>query len=272
MSNEVIFDARGLTRVYGHGPRAVRALDGVDLRVSRGDRLGIVGESGSGKSTLVRLLAALDTPTAGTVTFEGRPVTGRPERELGFLRRRVQVVFQDPRSSLNPRMTVRRIIAEPLRSPLIRRELGDVDAAARVAELMESVGLDPADAGRYPHEFSGGQRQRVALARALAPKPHVLIADEAVSALDVSVRAQVLNLIADLVDRYGLTLLFVSHDLRVVRHACSTALVLRGGRVVEAGPTARVFADPQQDYTRRLLAAVPAFRDSGPPGTPPPSA
>ncbi len=263
MSSGPIFDVRGLSRVYGRGERRFTALDGVDLRVDRGDRLGIVGESGSGKSTLVRLMAALDAATAGSVTFEGQQVTGRPERELGFLRRRVQFVFQDPRSSLDPRMRVRRIITEPLRSPLIRRELAGIDPDTRVRNLMEDVGLDYADADRYPHEFSGGQRQRIAIARALAPKPHVLIADEAVSALDVSVRAQVLNLITGLVDRLGLTLVFVSHDLRLVRHVCSTAIVMQGGRIVEAGPTASLFEDPKQDYTRSLLAAVPTFRTSG---------
>jgi len=269
VTTRLIFEARGLTRVYGRGVRRVVALDGVDLTVGRGDRLGVVGESGSGKSTLIRLLAALDAPTAGSVTFEGRPVTGRPERELGFLRRRVQLVFQDPRGSLDPRMKVRRIITEPLRSPLISRELSALDPDERVRELMEAVGLDYAAADRYPHEFSGGQRQRIAIARALAPKPHVLIADEPVSALDVSVRAQVLNLLSELVDRYGLTMIFVSHDLRVVRHICSTALVLQHGRVVEAGPAASVFEDPQQGYTRELLASVPTFRARPPGGTPP---
>ncbi len=260
MSNEIIFDARSLTRTNGTGARAVRALEAVDLTVRRGERLGVVGESGSGKSTLIRLLAALDTPTAGSVTFEGRPVTGLAERDLGFLRRRVQIVFQDPRASLDPRMKVRRIITEPLRSPLIRAELAQLDPDARVKEMMEAVGLDYADADRYPHEFSGGQRQRIAIARALAPKPHVLIADEPVSALDVSVRAQVLNLLNDLVDAFGLTMIFVSHDLRVVRHVCSTAIVMQRGRVVEAGPTASLFSNPTQEYTRQLLAAVPSFR------------
>lgn len=260
MSAVPTYEVTGLTRVFGRGDRRVVALEGVDLVVNRGDRLGIVGESGSGKSTLVRLMAALDTPTAGRVTFEGREITGRRERDLGFLRRRVQFVFQDPRSSLDPRMSVRRIITEPLRSPLIRKELGGVDPDARVRELMEAVGLDYADANRFPHEFSGGQRQRIAIARALAPKPHVLIADEAVSALDVSVRAQVLNLLVDLVDRFGLTLVFVSHDLRVVRHMCSTAVVMQRGRIVEAGPTASLFSEPRQEYTRSLLAAIPTFR------------
>lgn len=163
MSNERIFAVEGLSRTYGSGRHAVPALTDVNLVVRRGERLGVVGESGSGKSTLVRLLAALDTPTAGTVTFEGQRVTGRPERELGFLRRRVQMVFQDPRGSLDPRMKARRIITESLRSPLLRSELAGLDPTARARELMEAVGLDPADADRYPHEFSGGQRQRIAI-------------------------------------------------------------------------------------------------------------
>ncbi|MDN5571313.1 MAG: ATP-binding cassette domain-containing protein [Propionibacteriaceae bacterium] len=258
-----LYEAAGLTRSYGRGSRRVVALAGVDLRVERGQRLGIVGESGSGKSTLVRLLAALDTPTAGTVAFDGRIISGLPERELGFLRSRVQLVFQDPRASLNPRMNVFDIITEPLRAPAVRRELSTVKPRARVAELLDAVGL-PADSGRrYPHEFSGGQRQRIAIARALAPSPDVLIADEAVSALDVSVRAQVLNLIMDLVQSLDLTLLFVSHDLSVVRHVCSDAVVLQAGRIVEAGPAASVFAHPAHAYTQRLVASIPRFPTPG---------
>lgn len=255
--------AERLTRVHGRGERRVVALDGVDLTIHRGQRLGIVGESGSGKSTLVRLLAALDAPTSGTVSFDGRVVTGVRERDLGFLRSRVQLVFQDPRASLNPRMRIGTIVAEPLRAPAIRRELArrgrPIDPATRVAELLAAVGLPPDAAGRYPHEFSGGQRQRIAIARALAPGPEVLIADEAVSALDVSVRAQVLNLIMDLVGSLGLTLVFVSHDLSVVRHVCSDAVVLQRGRIVEAAPTASLFADPRHPHTQRLLAAIPRF-------------
>ena len=258
------YEASELTRVYRRGQARVRALDGVDLRVRHGDRLGIVGESGSGKSTLVRILAALDRPTSGRVRYEGVDITGLPERKLGFLRSSVQLVFQDPRSSLDPRMTVRQIITEPLRSPLMARAFAGVDRAQRVESLMTAVDLDYADADRYPHEFSGGQRQRIAIARALAPDPRVLIADEPVSALDVSVRAQVLNLLTDLVDRLGLTLVFVSHDLRVVRHLCTTAVVMQHGRVVERGSTRALFEDPQQDYTRQLLASIPRFRtDAG---------
>lgn len=258
-----VFEATGLTRIYRHGPRRVTALDGVDLVVERGERLGIVGESGSGKSTLVRLLAALDGPTSGSVRFEGVEIAGLPERRLGFLRAAVQMVFQDPRSSLNPRMTVADIVTEPLRSRLVRRQLDHgIDHQARLAEVMAAVDLPVTAAGQYPHEFSGGQRQRIAIARALAPRPEVLIADEPVSALDVSVRAQVLNLLADLVAGQGLTLLFVSHDLMVVRHLCDRVVVMRAGRIEEEGPTERVFAEPRSAYTRTLLDAVPRIRTS----------
>lgn len=260
MSETALFDVQNLVRVYRSGPKTVPALTDVSFEVHRGDRLGIVGESGSGKSTLVRLLAALDQPTSGTVAFEGRPISGQPERVLGYFRRRVQIVFQDPRSSLNPRMKVRDIITEPLRSKLLRKEFAEIDVEARVRELMEAVDLPYSEAGHYPHEFSGGQRQRIAIARALAPRPDVLIADEAVSALDVSVRAQVLNLLTQLVEELGLTLVFVSHDLTVVRHICRSALVLQRGRVVESGHTENIFTDPQQPYTQTLLASVPRFR------------
>ncbi|MBB1496392.1 ABC transporter ATP-binding protein [Propioniciclava sp. MC1595] len=255
-----LYEVENLTRVYSSGPRRVVALDDVSLTVERGQRLGIVGESGSGKSTLIRLMASLDRPTSGEVRFDGRVVSGVPERRLGFLRASVQLVLQDPRSSLNPRMNVGDIVAEPLRSPIIRRERGDLDPRARVAEVLDAVGLPVDAARRYPHEFSGGQRQRIAIARALAPSPEVLIADEAVSALDVSVRAQVLNLLMGLVDELSLTLLFVSHDLAVVRHVCPDAVVMQAGRIVEAGPTQRLFSEPEHPYTARLVAAIPTFR------------
>jgi ABC-type glutathione transport system ATPase component len=243
------------------GARTTRAVDGVGFEVRAGQRLGIVGESGSGKSTLVRMMAALLPPTSGSIRFRGQEIVGLPESRLAVLRREVQLVFQDPRSSLDPRMRVGRIISEPLRSAALRR-LGDMppDTDERVAEVMAKVGLDPALADRFPHEFSGGQRQRIAIARALAPRPSILIADEAVSALDVSVRAQVLNLIVDRVLDDGLTLLFVSHDLSVVRHVCDSVIVMRAGKVVEAGPVERVYAAPEQDYTRELLASVPKIR------------
>jgi len=256
------FELAGVSRIYRSGRSPVTAVREVDLTVQTGERVGIVGGSGSGKSTLVRMMAALDHPTSGRIAYDGRPVSGVPESRLGFLRSAVQVVFQDPRSSLNPRMRVSEIVAEPLRSPLLQHR-GDVpaDRASRVAEVLAAVGL-PADVGRrYPHEFSGGQRQRIAIARALAPRPAVLIADEPVSALDVSVRGQVLNLLTDLVAAEGLTLLLVSHDLEVVRHLCDRVVVMHEGAVVEQGATDQVYGEPQHPYTRELLAAVPRLPD-----------
>lgn len=252
-----VFGVRDVTRVHGSGASAVRALRGVSLDVAEGARLGIVGESGSGKSTLMRLLTALDRPTSGSIEFRGRPL-GRTDRELADLRSQVQLVFQDPRSSLDPRMRIGDTITEPLRSPVLRGRR-DVPASAsdRLVEVMRQVGLDPVLAGRYPHELSGGQRQRVAIARALAPRPRVLVADEPVSALDVSVRAQVLNLLLALVEDEGLTLVFVSHDLSVVRHLCDEVAVLRAGEIVEHGPIAEVYDAPRREYTRELLAAIP---------------
>jgi len=219
-----------------------------------------VGESGSGKTTLGRLLVGLDYPTAGDVRFEGESIVGRRERELRHLRRGVQMVFQDPMGSLDPRMTVGAIVAEPLAG---LRAPGD--HAARLAALLDAVGLPAGSARRYPHQFSGGQRQRIAIARALAPSPRVLIADEPVSALDVSVRAQVLNLLLDLADDLQLTVVFVSHDLSVVRFLCDRVAVLYQGEIVEQGLTADVYERPQHEYTRTLLAAVPTI-EGGLPG------
>jgi peptide/nickel transport system ATP-binding protein len=244
---------RPRTSLRRPGP-VVEALKGVSFEVERGERFGIVGESGCGKSTLLRLLAALDRPTGGEIRVEGLEVTGRRERDLAFLRSTLQLVFQDPMGSLDPRMRVRDIIAEPLDAQ------GMPGRDERVTELLDAVGLPAEAATRYPHQFSGGQRQRISIARALAPKPSILLADEPVSALDVSVRAQVLNLIGDLVSDLGLTLVFVSHDLSVVRHLCDRVAVMSGGEIVETGPTARVFADPQHPYTQRLLRAAPSMR------------
>jgi ABC-type glutathione transport system ATPase component len=244
---------RSRTSLLRPAPRVV-ALRGVSLDIHKAQRFGIVGESGSGKSTLLRLLCGLDTPTSGSIRFAGREIAGRPERALRFLRSEVQIVFQDPMSALDPRMRVRQIISEPL---LTQRH---PDPAGRVRELLAAVGL-PAEAGdRFAHQFSGGQRQRISIARALAPRPSVLIADEPVSALDVSVRAQILNLLADLVEEYALTLVFVSHDLSVVRHVCDTIAVLHNGQLVEVGPTEQVHNSSRHPYTRRLVAAVPTIR------------
>lgn len=250
--------AQGVSRRYRRARRSlfgpapvVDALRGVDFEVAAGERFGIVGESGSGKSTLLRLLAALDRPSAGRVIIDGTPVSGLPERRLRFLRRRLQLVFQDPAGSLDPRMRIADIVAEPLigATPAQRR--------ARVGELLEQVGLPAEAARRFPHQFSGGQRQRISIARALAPRPDILLADEPVSALDVSVRGQVLDLISGLVDDLGLTLVLVSHDLSVVRHVCDRMAVMRAGEIVEIGPVERIWADPAAAYTRQLITAVP---------------
>jgi ABC-type glutathione transport system ATPase component len=271
---EPLISARDLTRTFRRArtsllrPGAeVHALRGIDLDVAEGERFGVVGESGSGKSTLVRLLAGLDRPTAGSVRVDGREIGHLPERKLKFLRRQVQIVFQDPMSSLDPRMRVRDIIAEPLVA------LGLPGGEERVVELLDAVGLPASSARRFPHQFSGGQRQRIAIARALSPMPRVVIADEPVSALDVSIRAQILNLLADLVETYKLTLVFVSHDLAVVRHTCDRVAVLNAGEIVETGPVESVWSAPQHPYTSRLLAAVPTLaailgdRAEGPAGT-----
>ena len=258
---EPIYTVRGLTCRFRQPRVSLRrptppltAIEGIDLDVHAGQRFGVVGESGSGKSTLLRCLAALQAPTSGSIRFRGQELAGRRDRELKFLRREVQLVFQDPMASLDPRMRVRDLIAEPL----VAQRMGGVDE--RVGELLDAVGLARQSATRYPHQFSGGQRQRIAIARALAVRPTVLLADEPVSALDVSVRAQILNLLAELVERYDLTLVFVSHDLAVVRHVCDAVAVMRAGAVVESGSAERVSSAPQHPYTRALVAAVPTLR------------
>ncbi|MCK0112074.1 ATP-binding cassette domain-containing protein [Ornithinimicrobium sp. F0845] len=236
-------------------PAVVHAVRDVSLDILAGERFGLVGESGSGKSTLLRMISGLDRPTSGEVLIEGQPIHDRSPRQLGWLRRRLQLVFQDPMSSLDPRMRIREIIAEPLVAQGIPR-------GSRVDELLERVGLSTDAARRFPHQFSGGQRQRISVARALAPDPHILVADEPVSALDVSVRAQVLNLIDEVVEGFDLTLVFVSHDLSVVRHVCDRIAVMRAGEIVEVGPTEQVYTDPQHPYTRQLLASVPRLSEA----------
>ncbi|WP_240615726.1 ABC transporter ATP-binding protein [Nakamurella deserti] len=234
-------------------PSETRALDHVSLTVPRRSRFGIVGESGSGKTTLVRLVAALDRPTDGTVTVDGTDITALPESGLRPLRRRLQLVFQDPMGSLDPRMRIGDIVAEPLHAQ------GASGVDGRVREVLAEVGLDDGVLRRYPHQFSGGQRQRISIARAIAPRPSILLADEAVSALDVSSRGQVLELLDRLAATEDFTLIFVSHDLSVIRRVCDRVAVLRQGQVVETGTTAQVYADPQHPYTRELLAAVPTL-------------
>jgi len=234
----------------------VDALTDVSLTIPRGARFGVVGESGSGKTTLMRLIAALDRPTSGEIEVLGRRITGRREQQLAFLRRSLQIVFQDPMSSLDPRMRVGDIVAEPLQ--VLRRP----DVPGSVRRALADVGLDASAARRFPHQFSGGQRQRISIARAIAPGPSILIADEAVSALDVTIRAQILALIEDLAARQELTLIFVSHDLSVIRRVCDQVAVLRAGHLLETGSTEAIYRNPREQYTRDLLAAVPTLEKS----------
>ena len=237
------------------GPRAwVLAVDGVSLAIQPGETLGLVGESGSGKSTLGRLMLRLIEPTSGEVAFDGRSLLALGARELRALRREMQIIFQDPYGSLDPRMRVESIVGEGLAihglgTRAQRRE--------RVRELLELVGLPPEAARRYPHEFSGGQRQRIGIARALAVGPRFVVADEAVSALDVSIQAQILNLLQDLSRRLGLTMLFIAHDLRIIEHLSDRVAVMYLGKIVELAPREAIYTNPRHPYTRALLSAVP---------------
>lgn len=233
----------------------VRALEDISFSVASGQRLGIVGESGSGKSTLLNILSGLDRPSSGHVRVGDIRVESASSSALRSLRENLQIVFQDPFASLDPRMRIEDIVSEPL----VARGLGREERLARVEEMLQAVDLDTKVMRRYPHQFSGGQRQRISIARALVTRPQILVADEPVSALDVSVRAQVLNLFTDLVDDYALTLLFVSHDLGVVKHLCSDVIVMKDGHIVESGSTEDIYANPREDYTRRLIAATPSL-------------
>jgi peptide/nickel transport system ATP-binding protein len=264
LSPAPLLEVSNIVRTYRTGRRVlsrkgtVRAVDDVSLTVARGERVGIVGESGCGKSTLARAILGLEPLQGGTITLGGQPVWAGP-RPNPALRRRMQAVFQDPYGSFNPRHRVERLVTEPFH--LLDDPPRGAARSAAVAEALRAVGLRPEDAQRYPHEFSGGQRQRIAIARALIIRPDLIVFDEAVSALDMSVRAQVLDLVADLCRRFQLAYLFISHDLSVVREVTDRVLVMQAGRVVEEGPTARVLSQPRHPYTRELLAAVPRLPD-----------
>ncbi len=260
-----LLQARGLQRdfvvpkrSFGERARRSTALHPTDLDVVEGSSVGIIGESGSGKSTLVRLLLGLDRPTAGTVSLDGRPIDATASaRSLHWVRRETGLVFQDPYASLDPRMTAGQIVREPLWALGI-----EGDHRARVREVLAQVGLDADMGDRYPHEFSGGQRQRIALARAIVHRPRILVGDEPLSALDVTVRAQILALLRDLRRTEDLTLVLVSHDIGVVQNLCDTVVVMKDGRIVERGTTDEVLLRPQHAYTQALLAAIPVIPDA----------
>ena len=256
-----LLEIRDVTRRYTlpreslfNPPAEVQALRGVSLNVTAGRSMGIVGESGSGKSTLARLVMALEAPSSGSICFEGRDLNALSANELRAARRDFQMVFQDPYGSLDPRRPIWRTVAEPAAALEGAKR---AQQRERAAATLESVGLRADALDKFPHEFSGGQRQRIAIARALITKPKLIVADEAVSALDVSVQAQVLNLMADLRDEHGVTFLFISHDLAVVSHLCADVAVMKGGLIVEQGPVRQVLREPAHEYTRTLLESVP---------------
>jgi oligopeptide transport system ATP-binding protein len=259
--SETLLEVRDLTKHFqipggiGRAGGTVRAIDGVSFSIRRGETVGLVGESGCGKTTTGRCVLLLERPTSGMILFDGVDIAGLSPSELRGMRRRVQVIFQDPYSSLNPRMTIGQIIAEPIKVHGIIRDKAKREA--RVKELLEQVGLLPQHATRYPHQLSGGQRQRVGIARALAMEPSLIICDEPVSALDVSIQAQIVNLLEDLQKRLGLTYLFIAHDLSVVRHISDRVVVMYLGKIAEVADRKALYEEPLHPYTQALLSAVP---------------
>ncbi len=248
---EVLVEARGLVKAYG---AASRVVDEVSFEIRRGETLGLVGESGSGKSTVARMLLRLVEPSAGQVFYGGQDLLAMRASTMRAMRRRMQIVFQDPFAALNPRMRVRDILAEPF---AIHRERPEEGVPARLAQMLRSVGMEESALRRFPHEFSGGQRQRINIARALALRPEFVVLDEPVSALDVSVGAQVINLLRDLQREHGLTYLFISHSMPLVRYLCDRVAVMQRGRLVELGGCEQVCDRPREEYTRNLIAATP---------------
>ena len=256
-----LLEVRDLTKVFSSSATTfsarradVRAVDDVSLEIHAGETLGLVGESGSGKSTLGRLILRLVEPTSGSIHFDGRDLLSTSGREMRTLRRDMQIIFQDPFGSLNPRMRIADLIAEPL---IIHSEGKRSEVKARVAELLRIVGLDASAASRYPHEFSGGQRQRIVIARALALRPKFIVCDEPVSALDVSVGAQIVNLLAELQREFGLTYLFISHSMPIVRYLATRIAVMYRGKILEVNSTEQITTQPQNAYTKTLLSATP---------------
>lgn len=250
--------SKSYPRREGLRAEQVLVVDDVSFTIKRGETLGLVGESGSGKSTIARMVLGLIEPSSGSVTFDGQPITGASQRSLHAIRRRMQPVFQDPFAALNPRMKVAEIITEPL---VIHRIVPRRELRLKAAELLRSVGLDESALNRWPHEFSGGQRQRINIARALALRPELLVLDEPVSALDVSVGAQIVNLLRDLQREFRLTYLFISHSMPLVRYLSTSIAVLYNGRLAESGPRDTICETPQQEYTRTLIGSTPELRD-----------
>jgi peptide/nickel transport system ATP-binding protein len=277
-TREVVLRVEGLARYFdvsapflnrileGQPRQILKAVDGIDFEIAKGETFSLVGESGCGKSTVARLIVGLYRPTRGEIAFEGRKIGGMTRKEMAPLRRRLQMIFQDPYASLNPRWRVRDIIAEPLRAFGLESTASDVER--RVAELLSFVKLAAADGEKYPHEFSGGQRQRISIARALASKPDFLVCDEPTSALDVSVQAQILNLMKDLQREFGLTYLFISHNLAVVSHISDRVGVMYLGRLAEVAPAKTLFQTPRHPYTRMLLDTIPDLDMTGRQRTP----